>query len=76
MDTVLAAEQPVEVAGLQAEDDDEHAAAHEYNDIPASYSNYAGNGDRNGPAEIHAGVELSTRPSPHSFHSASQVKDV
>ena len=68
MDTVLAAEQPVEVAGLQAEDDDEHAAAHEYNDIPASYSN--------GPAEVHAGVELSTRPSPHSFKPASQVKQI
>jgi len=69
------AEHPLEVAGLQAEEeDDEHAGAHEYNEIPGPYSKHAGNGDRKLPRTDSGGVEVSTRPNPHSFLPPAQVK--
>lgn len=69
------AEHPLEVAGLQAgEDDDEHAGAHEYNIIPGLPSKHAGNGNRT-PRQTASGVELSTRPSPHSFLPPAQVRN-
>lgn len=65
----------MEVAGLQAnEDDDEHAGAHEYNEIPGPYSRHTGNGDRKLPRTDSGGVEVSTRPNPHSFLPPAQVK--
>ncbi len=61
------AEHPLEVAGLQAGEDDD-------DEIPGPYSKYAGNGDRKLPRTDSCGVEVSTRPSPHSFLPPAQVK--